>query len=110
VRINEILVEAWPRFGPTNRNTVEVIAAASGTLYGRHEYWLELFDPLLNTVPNGGAHEHIQTALQELTQRNQQIEAELAHLEGLFKQRPFGGKGRSGALTKCIPEETAGEP
>jgi hypothetical protein len=23
---------------------------------------------------------------------------------------PLAGKGRSGALTKCIPEETAGEP
>jgi hypothetical protein len=24
--------------------------------------------------------------------------------------RAVGGKGRPGALTKCIPEETAGEP
>jgi hypothetical protein len=38
-------------------------------------------------VPNSGAHEHLQTALQELTQRNQQIEADLARLEGLQAEK-----------------------
>jgi hypothetical protein len=38
-------------------------------------------------VPNNGAHEHLQTALQELTQRNQQIEADLARLEGLQAEK-----------------------
>ena len=43
--------------------------------------------PMPGAVPNGGAHEHIQTALQELTQRNQQIEADLARLEGLQAEK-----------------------
>ena len=35
----------------------------------------------------GGAHEHLQAALQELTQRNQQIEADLARLEVLHVEK-----------------------
>ena len=38
-------------------------------------------------VLNSGAHEHLQTALQELTQRNQQIETDLARLEGLQAEK-----------------------
>ena len=43
--------------------------------------------PMLGAVPNGGAHEHLQAALQELTQRNQQIEADLARLEVLHVEK-----------------------
>ena len=43
--------------------------------------------PMLGAVPNGGAHEHLQAALQELTQRNQQIEADLARLEDLHVEK-----------------------
>ena len=43
--------------------------------------------PMSGAVPNSGAHEHLQAALQELTQRNQQIEADLARLEGLQAEK-----------------------
>ena len=43
--------------------------------------------PMSGAVPNSGAREHLQTALQELTQRNQQIEADLARLEGLQAEK-----------------------
>ena len=43
--------------------------------------------PTLGAVPNGGAHEHLQAALQELTQRNQQIEVDLARLEVLHVEK-----------------------
>ena len=43
--------------------------------------------PMPGAAPNSGAHEYLQTALQELTQRNQQIEADLARLEGLQAEK-----------------------
>ena len=48
--------------------------------------------PMPGAVPNSGAHEHLQTALQELTQRNQQIEADLARLEGLQAEKEINRK------------------
>jgi hypothetical protein len=57
--------------GTTPASTVSVVASV----------------PMPGAVPNSGAHEHLQTALQELTQRNQQIEADLARLEGLQAEK-----------------------
>src|SRR6266567_3501730 len=38
-------------------------------------------------VSNTGAHEHLKTALRELTQRNRQIDEELARMEGLQAEK-----------------------
>jgi hypothetical protein len=43
--------------------------------------------PMPRAVPNSGAYEHLQTALQELTQRNHQIDEDLARLEGLQAEK-----------------------
>jgi uncharacterized C2H2 Zn-finger protein len=43
--------------------------------------------PMLTTVPSTGAQEHLQTALQELTERNHQIDEDLARLEGLQAEK-----------------------
>jgi hypothetical protein len=43
-------------------------------------------------VSNNGAHEHLKTALLELTQRNRQIDDELARMEGLQAEKEIISK------------------
>jgi hypothetical protein len=43
-------------------------------------------------VSNNGAHEHLKTALRELTQRNRQIDEELARMEGLQAEKEIVSK------------------
>jgi hypothetical protein len=45
-----------------------------------------------SAVSNTGAHEHLKTALLELTQRNRQIDEELARMEGLRAEKEIISK------------------